>query len=74
VIVSCAHCGGDGVILHEIGFDRTTGAVMEMVERCPECDGTGCEWIEGEPLDEGDVPQWTGGAQWIADPAATGPR
>ena len=63
MIVPCARCGGDGVILHEIGFDRTTGAVMEMVERCPECDGTGCEWIEGEPLDEEDVSQWTGGAQ-----------
>jgi hypothetical protein len=52
VIVACACCGGDGVLVHEIGFDRTTGAVMELVERCVGCDGTGGEWIEGEPLDE----------------------
>jgi hypothetical protein len=30
---------------------------MEMIERCPFCDGTGCEWIEGEPLDEDDLEQ-----------------
>ena len=60
MIVRCAHCGGDGALLHEIGFDRTTGAVMEMVERCSECEGTGCEWVEGEPLDEDDVEQWRG--------------
>jgi DnaJ-class molecular chaperone len=66
VIVPCAHCGGDGEIVREQGVDRTTGAVMEMIERCPACDGTGCEWIEGEPLDEADLdaalPFETGGA------------
>jgi hypothetical protein len=46
--------------VHEIGFDRTTGAVMEMIERCPACDGTGSEWIEGEPLDEADLAAWMG--------------
>jgi DnaJ-class molecular chaperone len=60
MIVACAACGGDGVILHEIGVDRTTGAIMEMVERCAECDGTGCVWIEGEPLAEDDVEAWNG--------------
>jgi DnaJ-class molecular chaperone len=57
MIVPCACCGGDGVLVHEIGFDRTTGAVMEMIEHCADCDGTGCEWIEGEPLDEDDLEQ-----------------
>lgn len=68
MIVPCAHCDGEGVIVQEIGYDRTTGGVMEMVERCPECDGTGCEWIEGEPLDEDDIPQWVGDiASHVAD-------
>ena len=60
MIVPCAHCGGDGIILHELGYDYVYGTLMQMLSRCEACDGTGCEWAEGEPLDEDDIPEWIG--------------
>lgn len=54
-IVPCAACGGDGEFCTPWDIDRRDGSVIERVERCRYCNGTGDEFVQVQPIEMEDL-------------------
>lgn len=50
--VDCPRCHGDGGWSIPVDIDRRHGGLIERVEACDACEGTGTVWVESEPVTE----------------------
>lgn len=50
ILVLCEACGSEGRIYHGGDFDPWAWS-----EECPYCEGTGAEFVEGEPVTEEEI-------------------
>lgn len=58
-IIPCPHCGSEGRLYRETSLRDEYGNVMEHIEDCPTCEGTGGMIIEAEPITMEDLDFWS---------------